>query len=220
MLTTLLRRLFLLLCLPVAAMLVLSGCTTPRQAPLPVGNLKLGTAYFSQPAGPSDMLAGYVVDDTPRVDERILSEMDALLASVLANKSKNSFRSRDSALHCSSKVTAQEGRSNNQAALRTWSAVGRCMGVDLLVVPQLFEYRERDGGNYGVAAPARVVLDIFVVDVRNESLVSRSRFDETQSDLSSNLLEGGKFFKRGGKWLTAHELAKEGMEKAVQELGL
>ena len=215
------RRLpIVVLFLLIAGVLVFSGCTRPRQAPLPVGNLKLGVAYFTQPSEPSQMLAGYVVEDAPRIDEKVLSEMDALLATVLAADSKNSFRSRDSALSCSKKVAAQEGRSNNQAALRTWSAIGRCMGVDLLVVPQLLEYRDRAGSAVGVTEPAKVVMDIFVVDVRNETLISRSRFDETQSALTSNLLEADKFFKRGGKWITGHDLAKEGMEKAVKELRL
>ena len=214
------RRPALFLCLALLFALAFSGCSKPKQPPLPVGNLKLGVAYFSQPAEPVDMLAGYVVEDTPRIDEKVLSEMDALLANVLAQESKNNFRSRESALHCSKTVAAQQGSNNNQAALRTWSAIGRCMGVDLLVVPQLLEYRVREGSAIGVVAPAKVVMDIFVIDVRNETLVSRSRFDEAQSALTNNLLDADKFFKRGGKWITAHDLAQEGMVKAVKELGL
>lgn len=209
---------FLCLCLLAVAGLV--GCTKPKQPPMPVGNLKLGLAFFTQPADPADMLAGYLVEKTPRVEDKTLNEMDALFVSVLAEESKNSFRSRESALKCSKTVAPRDSRGNNSAALRVWSSIGRCMGVDLLVVPQLLEYREREGGDYGVISPAKVVMDTFVVDVRNEALISRSRFDETQSSLTSNLLEADKFFKRHGKWITAHDLAKEGMEKAVKELGL
>ena len=200
--------------------LILAGCAQPRQAPLPVGSLKLGVAYFSQPAEPADMLAGFLVDNTPRIEQQALAEMDVLLADVLAAESKNSFHIGESALQCGRKVGHLGGRSNNEAALRTWSAIGRCMGVDLLVVPFLFEYRELVGSALGASQPARVVMDIFVLDVRSESLISRSRFDETQSALTSNLLEAGKFFRRGGRWITAHELAGEGMEKAVRELRL
>jgi hypothetical protein len=214
------RRLLPLLCLALAAVLAFAACTRPSQPPLPVGNLKLGVANFTQPATPADMLAGYTVENLPRVDEKDLNGLDALLADVLFNESKNSFRSRESALHCAQKVSGQEGRSNNQAALRTWSAIGRCMGVDLLVVPQVYEYRERDGGALGVVAPARVVMDIFVLDARNESLISRSRFDETQSSLTANLLDADKFVKRKGQWITAGDLAREGLEKAVKDLRL
>lgn len=218
--TSPLRRLPLLLCSVLMAGLVLVGCTTPKQPPMPVGSLKLGVANFTQPLYASDMLAGYAPENVPHIEAKVLNEMDGLLASVLTSKSKNSFKSKESAQHCARTVREQGGRSNNQAALRTWSAIGRCMGVDLLVVPQLYEWRERDGSSYGVTAPAKIVMDIFVLDVRNEALISRSRFDETQSGLANNLLDAGKFFKRGGKWISARDMAQEGMEKAVKELGL
>ena len=214
------RRSIALLSLILAAGLLLAACSKPRQPPLPVGSLKLGVADFMQPITASDMLAGYAPEDAAQVDKKVLNEADALFATVLAEKSKNTFRGKASSQHCTQTVRDQGGRSNNQAALRYWSAVGRCMGVDLLVVPHLYEWRERDGSAIGAAAPAKVVMDIYVLDVRNEALISRSHFDETQSALSSNLLEADKFFKRGGKWITAHDLAREGMEKAIKELGL
>ncbi len=210
----------LLLCLALTACLLFAGCARPKQAPMPLGKLNLGVAFFFQPNETSEMLAGYVLENVPRIDEKVLNDMDSLFASVLMSESKNSFRSKESALHCSKTIGEREGRSNNQAALRTWSAIGRCMDVDLLVVPMLLEYRERAGSDFGVVSPAKVVMDIFVIDVRNETLISRSRFDETQSALSSNLLDAKKFFERGGKWITARDLAREGMIKAVKELRL
>lgn len=216
-----LRKLFPLLCLTLTACLLLSACTRPKQAPpMPMANLKLGVAFFSQPGAPSDMLAGYVVEDVARIDGKHLSELDSIFGEVLAKESKNSFLSKETALHCSKTVGERDGNTNNQAALRKWSAIGRCMKVDLLVVPQMLEYRERAGGELGVNQPARIVMDIFLVDVRNETLIGRSRFEETQTALTSNLLEADKFFKRGGKWVTANELAREGMVKAVKELRL
>ncbi|MDR1686504.1 MAG: hypothetical protein LBR82_08730 [Desulfovibrio sp.] len=204
-----------LLCL---GLLFAAACAKPSQPPLPVGNLKLGLTGFTQPKMPSDMLAGYQVEDTPTVEAVDLHELDGILNSVLAKQSRHSFIGRESAERCRRSVHAESG--SPRAALRTWSAVGRCMGADLLVVPQIMEYRKRDGGPLGVVTPARVVSDIFIVDVRNETLISRSRFDETQSSLTGNLLDTDKFLKRGAHWITAAELAREGMEKAVKELGL
>ncbi|MDR2604194.1 MAG: hypothetical protein LBC55_02435, partial [Desulfovibrio sp.] len=162
--------------------------------------------------------AGWQVEDTPTVEAVDLDELDGILASVLAKESRHHFIGRESADRCRRVVHAESG--SPRAALRTWSAVGRCMGADLLVVPQIMEYRKRDGSPIGVVTPARVVSDIFIVDVRNETLISRSRFDETQSSLTGNLLDTDKFLKRGAHWITAAELAREGMEKAVKELGL
>lgn len=209
-----------LLTICIFAVFALAACTKPKQQPLPVGSLKLGLAYFTHPSNSADMLAGYLVENEVRIEDKVLNEMDALFSVVLNEESKNTFRGRERALKCSKTIGEQSGRSNNIAALRTWSAIGRCMGVDLLVVPQLLEYAERKGGEYGVTTPAKVVMDIFVIDVRNETLISRSRFDETQSALTDNLLDAGKFFKRSGKWISAHDLAREGMEKAIKELGL
>ncbi|MDR1490395.1 MAG: hypothetical protein LBS65_07935 [Desulfovibrio sp.] len=197
-----------------------AACAAPSQPPLPVGSLKLGLAAFNQPILASEMLAGYQPEDVPKIDAKHLHELDSILAQVLSNRSKHQFTGREGPEHCRRTVGAQSGATNTQAALRTWSAVGRCMNVDLLVLPQILELRQRDGGSFGVVSPARVVMDIFVIDVRNETLISRSHFDETQSNLTSNLLDTGKFLKRGGQWISAGELAREGMEKAVKELGL
>ena len=79
---------------------------------------------------------------------------------------------------------------------------------------------ERDGGEAGVVKPAAIVMDMFLINVQSGTLLGRSHYDEIQAPLAANLLESGKFFSRGGKWVLATELAKEGMQKAVKELGL
>jgi hypothetical protein len=40
-------------------------------------------------------------------------------------------------------------------------------------------------------------------------------FEETQQPLSENVLDLPAFVKRGAKWVTAGELAREGVHKAV-----
>ena len=206
------------LALVLSLVFALGACTQPKQPPLPVGSLKLGVAPFTQPLETGDLFAGYMTDELPAIDQKIMGDLDIEFAEVLAQESSNSFVPVHSAAACHRQMA--DLFAGKQAALRKWSALGRCMGVDLLVVPQVLEYRERDGGEYGVIKPAKVVMDTYVLDVNSESLLSRSRYDETQSSLSDNLLETGKFLKRGGKWVQASELAREGMEKAVRELGL
>ena len=43
---------------------------------------------------------------------------------------------------------------------------------------------------------------------------------EKQVGLSDNLMNFDTFLKRGAKWLTAQELAMEGMQKMIKEFGL
>lgn len=205
------------LLISVALIAGLAACTTPKQPPMPMGDLSIGVAPFTQPLTAQDMLAGYQADGVAEVEMKTLFALDDAFAQVLALKTQRVYKGSNLGAECYQKV---HQANKQQAALRTWAAVGRCMGVDILVVPQILEWRERDGGELGVATPAKVVMDIFILDVKNEALISRSRYDETQTALMGNLLEADKFVKRGGKWVTALDLAKEGMEKAVKELGL
>lgn len=208
----------LLVVIPVLGLLAL-GCAKPQQAPLPIGNLSIGVAHFSNPTSNAEMLAGYLSDDTAAVDSKILERLDRDFAGILRDKSKKTYTafSADSKT-CS--ATIAEAQNEPRAAIRRWSQVGRCMGVDLLLIPQVYQWQSREGGGAGVVKPARIVMDFFIIDVRNESLVSRAHFDETQQALTSNLLEAGKFFKRSGRWVTAYELAQEGMVEAIKDLRL
>ena len=52
------------------------------------------------------------------------------------------------------------------------------------------------------------------------TLMNRSIFEEEQVSLTENLLTAGSFFKRKGAWVTAEELAVDGMRKAVKDMGL
>lgn len=209
-------RLFLSLALVFSLALV--GCAKPQQPPLPTGNLTLGVAHFTHPTSNAEMLAGYIGDDAEKVDTKIFNYLDNTFAGTLIANSSHNFVSAEKSKLCS--ATIAEASNEPRAAIRRWSEVGRCMGVDLLLVPQVYEWHARKGGSAGVVAPARVVLSFFLIDVRNETLVSRYHFEETQQALTSNLLEVGKFFKRSGRWVTAEELAQEAMENAIEDMRL
>jgi hypothetical protein len=55
-------------------------------------------------------------------------------------------------------------------------------------------------------------------DVKRGDAVWSARFDETQKPLSENLFGIGQFASRGVRWVTAEELAQEGVKKAVDQL--
>lgn len=204
--------------LTMAIALTIAGCATPRQGP-PLPEVKLGVAEFTQPQSTADMLAGYMAEDAPRVTQKELTELDAAFTRVLSKETKRTYASPETYLECrNTKVDGQpQGR---VGALKRWVAVGNCMKVDFIIVPQVYHLQEREGGEAGVTKPAGVIMDIFLIDVKNMALTSRSHFDETQTALAENLLETGKFFSRGAKWITAVQLASEGMVKAVKDLGL
>ena len=93
--------------------------------------------------------------------------------------------------------------------------------MDLLIVPMVIDWHEREGSNAGVTTSAAITTDIFLIDTRGQgNLLQRSFYREKQTGLASNLLNITTFAKRGARWVTAEELAQEAMQKALQEFGL
>ena len=118
------------------------------------------------------------------------------------------------------KTSLEEYHKGKRPALEYWVEIGAAHNVDLLIVPQILTFRERQGSEYGVKESASVMLDFFLIDVREGILVYRYFFDEEQVGLAENLLEIGTFFSRGGVWLTTDQLAQEGMTNVIKEFGL
>ena len=199
-----------------ACAMLLTSCARPKQgAALPP--VSIGVAEFSQPMTTADLLAGFMPEDTPRIDSKLFPQLDDALSDVLREETSRSYKGVSFYQKC--REARAPGQTSRQAAMRHWTAVGQCMGVDYLIIPHVVELRERDGGEAGVITPAKIVMDLFLLDVKNGSIL-RSHYDETQAPLAANLLDTDKFIARGGKWVTAIDLAREGMQKGVKELGL
>ena len=80
----------------------------------------------------------------------------------------------------------------------------------------IYRFEERRGGNFAVEKPAGVG---FHMHLMKGNVVGRVFvFDEDQQALSQNLFNIGKFFKRGGKWVTADRLAEEGIHAGLDHL--
>lgn len=196
--------------------LVISACSKPQAGPPPAPAMLIGIAGFTQPNGPGEMLAGYMPEDAPRIDPKVLPELDNYFETLLRQNTTRDYLG----VNVSYGYMNSSTKSASEAALRYWLQVGRCMGVDLLLVPQILVWQEREGGEIGVTRPAAVVMDIFLLDVANNSLIRRSRYEERQKALADNLLDMGKFIDRGGRWVSTEQLAQEGMLKAIREFGL
>lgn len=211
------RPLFLV---ALAACLLLPACAN-RKAPRAAARLggTLAVAAFSQPRHDWELLAGAIPDNAPLVEPKVLHDLDARLDAALAANRKISPIPARLTRQCQ-EIAVFEQKGSRTSALRYWLEVGRCMGVDALLAPQLIYLVERDGGEMGVRVPASVILELYLIDVKGQALAGRFHFDETQLSLSENLLDADKFLRRGGKWITAAELAGEGIEQGLGELGL
>jgi len=96
--------------------------------------------------------------------------------------------------------------------------LGKELNADFVFAGFLFRFEERIGSPWGVKRPASVGFDLHLFRCRYGKMVWESRFHETQKPLSENLLKIFSFFRRGGYWLTAEELAGAGMEERLKKL--
>ena len=95
---------------------------------------------------------------------------------------------------------------------------GRRLGADAVIAGNIYRFRERVGSDYAAESPASVAFTLAMVRVSDSSVVWSAVFDETQRSLMENLFNIGTFFKRGGKWLTAEQLAVYGLSEVLTDL--
>jgi hypothetical protein len=105
------------------------------------------------------------------------------------------------------------GRETPVAVLKK---VGADLGADGIAYGYVYYYRERKGLPYAVEKPASVAFEIHLFRVSDGALLWKGRFDKTQSSLMEDVLQASAFFRGGGRWLTARELAEEGIEDVVK----
>ncbi len=95
--------------------------------------------------------------------------------------------------------------------------VGAELEADGIVLGYVYRFRERKGFSLSVEKPASVAYEIHLIRVDDGTIVWKGLFDKTQSSLMENILQIASFFKGGGKWVTARELAAEGMDDVLKD---
>jgi hypothetical protein len=102
----------------------------------------------------------------------------------------------------------------SQASLR----IGEDLGAHFVMIGFVFRFEERVGARMGVEKPASVAFDIHLLRLRDGKGVWTGKFDETQRPLSDDIRMIDAFFRRGGVWVTAQELASDGMSQMLKKL--
>lgn len=213
-------RLFIALSALCLALLVTAGCgTKKRTAAVPRPEGKLAVAGFSNPIYNWEILAGYLEVEGEPVPNGTIEALDSILVDTLQRHQVFDYITPAAVKQCEDVVVFEESGLPKTSAWKYWLGVGKCIQADFLLVPQVTHWSERVGSDTGVAVPASVALDFYLIDVKNERM-TRSRFEETQVALLENLLTARKFADRGGKWVTATRLASDGIEEKLFELGL
>ncbi len=106
----------------------------------------------------------------------------------------------------------------SQSQIALIRSFGRQLGVDAVLYGKLYKFKERIGNNYSVKRPASVGFDLNLIRTRDGALLWRFNFEKTQQALTENLFDIKFYRSQGMRWLTAGELARYGMEKAMEDL--
>ncbi len=94
----------------------------------------------------------------------------------------------------------------------------RKFGATAVLTGQVTRYRERPGQALGTSRPASVGFELRLYTAPAGEKLWTARFDETQQPLSENVLHTRRYPGRGTRWLTAAELARWGVQAAVDAL--
>ena len=192
-----------------------STADVPRLIP---ANYSVTVAPFTQPRNAIDLIMGRIPEAQGVANNGDLLGLDTRLHAVLQRESKRQFTFTDKTPR---KLAPTRFKSSEQPkGLEQWLAVGRKAKAQLLLVPMLIDWHQRQGSRAGVTVPAHARVEFFLLKVSDGTVMNRSVYEVEQTGLVNDLLSVGDFVKRGAAWVTAEELAEEGMVKAVKDLGL
>lgn len=210
-------------CACLLALVFLAACarqpTSTAEVPRLISqSYRVSVAPFTQPLNPGQLITGQIPEEQGQIPQDALLALDMDLREALMTRtSRNFFFIPRQNLHKEleySHATVQPG------ALSRWIAYGKRHDAQLLLVPMVLDWHEREGSQAGVTKSAHARVEFFLLNIGAGSVQERSVYEEKQVGLIDNLLTVADFVKRRGQWVTARDLAKEGILKAVKELGL
>ena len=178
----------------------------------------ISVAPFTQPINASQLITGHIPDNQGRIADEQLPSLDSRFQTVLNADSKRQYKFIS--MRTLPKDLTTFHSSEQPQALPRWIEYGKKQGAQVLLIPQVLDWHEREGSTAGVTQSAHVRIEFFLLRVDTGSIMDRSVFEEKQLGLSENLLNMGSFLKRKGQWVTAEDLSVESMRKAVKDLGL
>lgn len=217
------NRFLWILCALLSLLVLTGGCNRKPASTADVPRslshqYKIAVAPFTQPRDISQLIMGQLPQPQALAARDVLIAQDRQLRDVLYTTTKRSydFLPRTRPLPDLKRFHTSE----RPQALPLWVEYARKTSADILFIPQVLTWRDRQGSAAGVTEPAHVRLEFFLLNIKEGNIIGHSVYEVEQQGLTENLLNVGDFFKRQGKWVTAKELAREAMIKAVKDLNL
>ena len=217
------NRFLWILCALLSLLVLTGGCNRKPASTADVPRslshqYKIAVAPFTQPRDISQLIMGQLPQPQALAARDVLIAQDRQLRDVLYTTTKRSydFLPRTRPLPDLKRFHTSE----RPQALPLWVEYARKTSADILFIPQVLTWRDRQGSAAGVTEPAHVRLEFFLLNIKEGNIIGHSVYEVEQQGLTENLLNVGDFFKRQGKWVTDEELAREAMIKAVKDLNL
>ena len=110
-------------------------------------------------------------------------------------------------------------KSSNDS-IKIIQSIGKAVSADVALSGYLYRMHDREGTEYSVENPASVAFDLYLISVKDGSILWKGSFDKTQKSLSENLLEFKEFLKFKGKWVDADTLAEIGLKELLDNMPL
>jgi len=97
------------------------------------------------------------------------------------------------------------------------TAFGQTEAADAVLLGFVYRFRERVGKGFSAEYPASVAFDLNLIRVMDGRTLWSGSFDETQQTLGQNLFQLGTFLSRGGRWVTARDMAAAGLRDMLKK---
>ena len=201
-----------------ALLLVCTACAKPTQWQAVPPSATLAVAHFVHPENDWELMSGVLPEEPSVIGEESMDALDRELLAAVSKTPGRNVMPQGMVRQCEEIVTASKERRRFES-VEYWKAVGACMKADFLLVPFVTEWQEREGGEWGVTRPASLTVDLYLIETVSGQL-RRYHFEEEQRGLAENLLQGRRFVKRKGRWVTPLEIAAEAIEEGTKALGL
>jgi hypothetical protein len=156
----------------------------------------------------------------PEVQDGMSAERSRFLTSELYQELNNKIKGKTIVALGSSTDEFNKLKEENPKLgyLNLAMEVGKNLNSDSVLIGNISTFREREGGELGITAPASVAFGVQLINPDTGERFWEAYYAETQETLLQNVTKIGKFFKRKGKWVTANQLAKEGVIEVVDDL--
>lgn len=194
-----------------------SGTTSSGRAPLdppagPINRIAILRLDRAEAATETELRARPDDNPNPRLAPNAETAVTAQLYGVLANDSRWRL-APDLEVEEAMREVALGGSLESRAI-----ALGKATKVDAVISGRVSRFQDRVGTEFGARHPASVAFDLELVETATGNVLWRGSFDQTQRDLSANLLEFWTFWEGRGRFLSAPELARLGIQRLVADM--